>query len=251
MTLQEVTERPKRASRVFPESEFEARLARVRQAMGERCLDAVLVSSPENIFYLTGLDYQGYFAYQALIVPLEGTPVLITRAMERAIIRDRVPNVRHVGYSDGVATLPPAGAADTDLLMAERRESGEVAGLRPWSTSIGIPTRESASHPSPFAPAGHATSTALKDCGLARSRLGVEKASSLLPLGIVEEIVDGLPEAQFEDASDLVTDCRLVQSPLELENTRKAAAVSESMMLAAIAAAGPGVAKRDVLAAIY
>lgn len=251
MALQETVERPRRRSRVFPDSEFEARLARVRRAMGERRLDAVLVSSPENVFYLTGLDHQGYFAYQVLIVPLEGMPVLITRAMERAIIQDRVPNVRHVGYSDGVASLPPASAADMDLLMAEQRESGEVAGLRPWSTCIGIPTRESVNHPSPFAPAGHATRAALKDHGLARARLGLEKASSFLPLGVAEEIMCGLPEARFEDASDLVTDCRLIQSPLELENTRKAAAVSDSMMLAAIAAAGPGVAKRDVMAAIY
>jgi len=251
MARQQGAQRSKDSLRVFPESEFEDRLVRVRRAMAERGLDAVLVSSPENIFYLTGLNYQGYFAYQLLVAPLDGTPVLITRAMERAIIRDRVPGVRHVGYSDGVATLPPASATDTDLLMAEGHTGGEVTGLRPWSTSIGIPIRTSNSHPSPFAPAGHATAEALRDCGLARARLGIEKASSFFPYGVAEEIVAGLPEARFEDASDLITDCRLIQSPLELAYTCHAAEVSESMMVAAIAAAGPGVYKRDVLAAIY
>lgn len=241
----------KTSSRPFPEAEYERRLASVRGAMQERQLDGLLVSTPENIFYLTGLDYQGYFAYQLLVVPLEGTPVLITRAMERAIIRDRVPDVRHVGYSDGIAPIPPPKAKDVDLVYTGRRPQDHIDGLRPWSTSLGIPTRESETPPSPSVSPARATCEVLAECGLAKARLGIEKDSALLPFGIAEEIIHSLPNASFEDASDLVTDCRLVQSPLELACTRKAAAISESMVLAAIAAAGSGMHKRDVLAAIY
>ena len=53
--------------RPFPEEEYDARLKRVRQAMAERSLDGMLISSPENIYYLTGLNYLGYFAYQLLV----------------------------------------------------------------------------------------------------------------------------------------------------------------------------------------
>jgi len=42
-----------------------------------------------------------------------------------------------------------------------------------------------------------------------------------------------------------------VQSPLEIQRTRQAAAVSDAMMLAAVAAAGQGMATHDVMAAIY
>ena len=49
--------------------------------MRARGLEGLLISSPENIFYLTGLSYQGYFAYQLLLIPLEAEPALITRAM--------------------------------------------------------------------------------------------------------------------------------------------------------------------------
>ena len=65
--------------RPFPEEEYDARLKRVRQAMAERSLDGMLISSPENIYYLTGLNYLGYFAYQLLVVPLTGAPALVTR----------------------------------------------------------------------------------------------------------------------------------------------------------------------------
>ncbi|MFQ5959567.1 MAG: M24 family metallopeptidase, partial [Alphaproteobacteria bacterium] len=168
-----------------------------------------------------------------------------------AIIRDKVPDVRHVGYSDGVEPIPPARTPDADLVLVESQTDEATAGLRPWSTSLGIPIRGADGEPPPVSPSAAVTCSALIEAGLKRARLGIEKAGSFLPFGIAEAVMQGLPEACFEDASDLVADCRSVQSPRELAYTRKAAAVSESMMLAGIAAAGPGVHKRDVVAAIY
>ncbi len=40
---------------IFPEEELEQRLASVRRIMKQRGLDALVVSVPENIYYLTGL----------------------------------------------------------------------------------------------------------------------------------------------------------------------------------------------------
>ena len=76
--------------------------------MSGRGFDACLISSPENVYYLTGLDHQGYFAFQALFLPLEGRPVLVTRAMEKAVVSDLAPSVEHVGYADAVEA-PSAG----------------------------------------------------------------------------------------------------------------------------------------------
>ncbi|WP_287200134.1 aminopeptidase P family N-terminal domain-containing protein, partial [Mesorhizobium sp.] len=64
----------------FSEAEIAGRLVRVRTALAERELDAAVFASPENVFYLTGLDHWGYFAPHLLIVPLEGKPVLVTRS---------------------------------------------------------------------------------------------------------------------------------------------------------------------------
>lgn len=240
----------KKRARFFPQKEYQTRLERTRGAMDERGLDAVLVSSPENIYYLCGLDHMGYFAYQVLVVPREGRPLLVTRAMEKAIVRDQVPDVDHVGYSDGVPPLPAARAEEADLVYATRGAEGDVAGLEPWSMSVGVSVRTGAQPKGAAAPIV-ATCKALADAGLSEARLGIEMANSFLPYRIARGIVEGMPRVEWEDASGLVDDLRIVQSPRELEYTRRAAAISDSMMMSAIAAAGPGVNKRDVMAAIY
>ena len=61
------------ADRCFPEVEFKERLQRLRTKMRAQGLDGCLISAPENIYYLTGLEYQGFFAYTLLVVPLDGT----------------------------------------------------------------------------------------------------------------------------------------------------------------------------------
>src|SRR5690606_16621848 len=63
-------------------------------------LDGLVVAAPENIFYLTGLDHQGFFALHLLIVTAAGEMVLIARAMERITVEDQVRGTRFVGYGD-------------------------------------------------------------------------------------------------------------------------------------------------------
>ncbi len=50
-------------SPAFPADELAGRLERVRFAMAEAGLDGLIVAVPENIYYLTGLDHWGFFAY--------------------------------------------------------------------------------------------------------------------------------------------------------------------------------------------
>jgi len=76
-----VEERP-----YFPQEEYDQRLHNLRQLMAAQDLDACLISSPENIFYLSGLSHQGFFAYHLLIVPRDGKMALICRAMERVTV---------------------------------------------------------------------------------------------------------------------------------------------------------------------
>lgn len=234
--------------RPFSADEYGSRLRRVRESIAARQLDGMLISSPENIFYLTGLNYLGYFAYQLLVVPLDGTPALITRAMEHATIRDKVPGVRHVKYSDGMEPLPPA-VAGVDFALAG--DDAAPGGLRPWSTSLGVPTRQGEFAASPFDGPARATAEAIKEAGLGEGRLGIESGSSLFPYGIGRAIQEALPDVTFEHANNLVTDVRLIQSPAELRFTRAAARITDSMILAGVAAAGPGVPQPDIMAAIY
>jgi Xaa-Pro aminopeptidase/thioredoxin reductase len=59
------------------------RVAATQRAIRERGIDVLLVHAPENICYLTGYETSGYFEYQTLAVPAEGTPALLIRNVER------------------------------------------------------------------------------------------------------------------------------------------------------------------------
>jgi Xaa-Pro dipeptidase len=87
-------------SRVFPDEEFAARREKLGAALAAAGLDGLVVSTPENICYLTGLDHQGFFALHLLIVTAAGEMTLIARAMERITVEDQVTGARFVGYAD-------------------------------------------------------------------------------------------------------------------------------------------------------
>lgn len=91
-------ERP--ADRFFSAEEYAQRTSAVRKNMAERELDALLLVSPENIYYLVGLSHQGYFAFTLLLFPFEGVPRVVTRSMERVTLMQQAPDVEHAGFDD-------------------------------------------------------------------------------------------------------------------------------------------------------
>jgi Xaa-Pro dipeptidase len=91
-----------KADLVFSTEEFQRRLGRARERMAERDLDVLLVHTPENIYYLTGYQTPGYYAYQCFIVPADGEPIMLTRLLEEG-------NVRALSWVERRATV-----ADTE-----------------------------------------------------------------------------------------------------------------------------------------
>ena len=108
------------ADPVFPREELNGRLAAVRAAMAERDLDGLLIASPENIYYLTGLDHWGFFAAHVLVVPRDGEMALITREMERITVENQVGNARFYGHADY--------EEPSDFVLAALRDLGLSAG---------------------------------------------------------------------------------------------------------------------------
>lgn len=233
--------------RYFSQAEYDSRRERVCERMSELGLDACLIVSPENIYYLCGLDHMGYFAPQLLILPIKGTPVLITRAMERAVVRDQVPDINHVGYPESTKSSPDKQPTNELPLLPGRR----LSGMGPWTMSPGMPTRDPKRDQENVPAVVSTTCRVLAEMELATAHVGIEKNSSFLPFGIAEGIVRGVPEVEWYDASNTVANERIKQSDKELECTREAAELSDSMMLSAIANAGAKIYNRDVMAAIY
>ena len=75
----------------FPAAEFEGRLAAIRDKMKAAGLDALILTRGENIFYASGFRASHFASWlselHALIVPAEGAPRLMTRALEREIAK--------------------------------------------------------------------------------------------------------------------------------------------------------------------
>lgn len=92
----------------FPPEEYERRLRELRERMEERELDVVVISDPANLMYLTDYQTTGYSFFQALLVPLDGDSVMVTRALEESNVHARtwVEHTRpYPDNGDAIATL--------------------------------------------------------------------------------------------------------------------------------------------------
>jgi Xaa-Pro dipeptidase len=98
----------------FPPEEHDARVGAVRAAMEEQGVAALLLASPEDIYYLVGLNHVGYFAVTLLVLPLEGPPLLVARSMEGPTVSAQSPRCVFVAYEDGEDPADAAVAAVRD-----------------------------------------------------------------------------------------------------------------------------------------
>ncbi|GGJ18232.1 M24 family metallopeptidase [Neoroseomonas lacus] len=113
---------------VFPAAEYQARQARVRQALVARGLDAAIFTGPENIFWLTSQQTPGYYTFQCLILPVAGEPIFLLRELELTNFLRNSFVTAFETYGDGVA---PAGlllAALDRLGLSRKRIAIEKGG---------------------------------------------------------------------------------------------------------------------------
>lgn len=94
-----MTETLRGTEAVFPPEEFAARIARLQAALTGA--DALMMTGPENIFWASGRQTAGYFAFQALIVPASGAPVLLVRELELTGARASTWLTDIRSYADG------------------------------------------------------------------------------------------------------------------------------------------------------
>ncbi|CAH1656221.1 MULTISPECIES: Xaa-Pro peptidase family protein [unclassified Chelatococcus] len=133
--LQEV---PQGKESVFPKDEYERRLAKLRVAMSERGFDLVLLSGPENIFYLSGQQTPGYYAFQCLCIPLEGKPFHVLRGLEAMNARLNTYLDDIIGYADDVV---PASAVAEVLFARGWRGKRVAIDQSGWFLTINLYNR--------------------------------------------------------------------------------------------------------------
>lgn len=180
----------------FDLATYDERLERTRGAIREQELDAIVVTLPDAIHWLTGFDTIGYLWAQSLLIDLSADePVLHTRTTE----------------------MP--GARASCWLRAP--VFYDIAKVDPV----------------------HVLATTIRDRGLAGARLGVDLRSFTFMPAQWDELKRLLPEATFQDTTDLVAELRVVKSPEEIAYQRQAAEMADHALQAALAAIRPGVSE--------
>jgi ectoine hydrolase len=92
----------------FSASEYAARLAKTRGEMAARGLDAIFVTDPSNMAWLTGYDGWSFYVHQGVLLTHEGEPMWWGRAMD-AVGAQRTTYLHHdniAGYDDTYVQNP-------------------------------------------------------------------------------------------------------------------------------------------------
>ena len=108
----------------------EAKLGRVRDAMRDRELDALIVRAPDNVVYLT--NYRVMKGYDIAVFPQRGeaTLIVIEAQLEEAYRTGWTSDVRPFkGYDERDPRPPTARALDVALDVVRERELGGRLGL--------------------------------------------------------------------------------------------------------------------------
>ena len=85
----------------FTQNEYDTRVQHVRQAMHARGIDLLLVDQTEFLAYLTGFAISENM-YRACLLPLEGEPIAILRAVDRTPFEESswLTHEQTVGFAD-------------------------------------------------------------------------------------------------------------------------------------------------------
>jgi Xaa-Pro aminopeptidase len=181
---------PARSLVAVPWPRDEAKLDRVRAAMEEEDLDALVVRAPDNVLYLT--NFWGMKGYEAAVFPRQGEPTLITLETSEADVARTAwrGDVRFFALYDPDDPRPPA-ARTLDLARGAAGEYGRVA----LELSLGTQ---------------------------ASDRMVGE------PTTYTKAWFDGWPDAA--DATPLLSQARAVKTPQELERIRIANEIAADAM---------------------
>ncbi|NDW05933.1 ectoine hydrolase DoeA [Jiella pacifica] len=103
----------------FTREEYAARLAKTRRAMAARGVDALWVSDPSNMAWLTGYDGWSFYVHQGVLVPPEGDPIWFGRGQDA----NGAKRTAYLGHDDIV------GYADHYVQSTERHPMQALATL--------------------------------------------------------------------------------------------------------------------------
>lgn len=193
---------------------------RVHQLMGDNGLDAMIVNSPQNVFYFSGFLYN-YPAGNRIFYLLRhiGPAFVIVPRDERAIL---------VAPSSAVATAARSCFLEDrelyNVASGSEYELLEVAALQSSANFLG---------------------KVFADRNLKQGKIGVEGLA--LPVSFREMLQAELPDAEFLDATRVISDIRIIKSAYEIERLHQAAQTASRCLQETIKGISEGMTENDII----
>ncbi|MGQ0568670.1 MAG: M24 family metallopeptidase, partial [Armatimonadota bacterium] len=199
----------------FPKAEFEGRLARLRKGMAAQGLDALLLTSKENVIYVSGLMTIGWDSKHrpmGLIVPADQrSPVLI---------------------------IP-------ESLEYVAQESSWIEDVRLWG-GVRVP----GAPPDPIL----GIRNAMEDLKLATARVGWELGYGTrlgMPQADYEALRAALPDMTVVDGSGAMWQARMIKTAAEIEAIRQSCAVTSRAFEAGFRTMREGMTERELAGVFF
>ncbi|XNQ61988.1 M24 family metallopeptidase [Alkalihalobacillus sp. 1P02AB] len=190
--------------------EYQERMKKTKERMATKGIEVLLVTDPANMNYLTGYDGWSFYVDQIL-----------------AIFDDEEQPI-WIGR-----TADANGAKVTTWLYHEN--------IIPYPDTY---VQSDVRHPMDF------VAEILTQIGQDKRKIGVEMDNYYFSAKCFQQLVKGLPNATFIDATLLVNWVRLIKSPREIELIQRAAVIAKHSMLEGIEMVDEGVRGCDVAAKI-
>lgn len=192
----------------FPPEEYAERRARVGQALVEADLDAIYVTTPANITWLTGYDMIWYHLQNL-------TGILVYADRDQTVFFDSV------AHTTIISTTPEI----RELVWLDQ---GAVSGTVDESIKAIVDE--------------------LERRGLRGKRIGLEMWGYTPHGSVMEGLRQSLRTiaGTVEDAWTLIEELRMVKSAREVAHVRKAAAIGDQAMAAARDAIRPGITETEL-----
>jgi len=176
------------------------RLEKVKDLMKSKGLDALLATSPENIYYVSEFEaLEPAKTWCCVIITKENT-VLLIPAPEEGFVPTTSPikNIRLYGgfYIEGKTT--------------SKSIDHSISSVKKFIDSI---------------------YEILKENEFEKGKLGVEE--DYLPYSLYKTLQKMVPKAKFEDSSIIFKESRIIKTEDEIERIRKAVKASENALLKA------------------
>jgi Xaa-Pro dipeptidase len=200
---------------VFPNSEYERRHKAVSALMREQGIDALLVTSKENVIYFSGIQTIEWISKH-----------------------------RPMGFLIPVAPKKPL-LVIPETLVAVARETSWVTEVRPWG-AVRIPD-------SPADPVS-ALQLAVHELGLEHATIGFEHGYGQflrMPKSQYDDLLSRLPGVKVVDGADAIWRTRAIKSDLEAEALRRVCAATDRAFEECFAALHEGMSEREIAGLMF